>query len=233
MGAVEQVAAEIGIPPERVREAALGIGRGASAASAASATRHVEGMRPASDGKLVTYQSAPDVEYAKQRMRASRILPIQIPESRLPELIPVIEDELDLIGHVSIVGRTLTWSPAAQGAEGRQIVVTVRPRGEGTEVHLDERLEFTGWRQAAPGMGAGFGMLFGLFLALMMGLQEAALLVTAVPSGALGAWMAFKGMENTMVDTRRPELQKLLERLSAAVEGTEMEPATLKPGEQK
>ena len=230
MGAVEQVAAEIGIPPERVREAALGIGKNTESDSP---TRHIQGMKPASDGKLVTYRSAPDVEYAKQRMRASRILPIQIPESRLPELIPVIEDELDLIGHVSIVGRTLTWSPAAQGAEGRQIVVTVRPRGEGTEVHLDERLELTGWRQAAPGMGAGFGSLFGLFLALMMGLQEAALLLIAVPSGALGAWMAFKGMENTLVDTRRPELQKLLERLSAAVERTEMEPATLEPGGQR
>jgi len=35
------------------------------------------------------------------------------------------------------------------------------------------------------------------------------------------------------VDTRRPELQKLLERLSAAVERTEMEPATLEPGGQR
>ena len=229
MGAVEQVAAEIGIPPERVREAALGIGR---YGQADSAPRHVQEMRPASDGKLVTYRSAHDVEYAKQRMRASRILPVEIPESKLPELIPVIEDELDLIGHASIVGRTLTWSPAAQGSEGRHIVVTVRPRGEGTEIHLDERLELTGWRQAAPGMGAGFGMLFGLSVALMMGLQEAAILVTAVPGGALGAWMAFKGMENTMVDTRRPELQKLLERLSAAVERTGTEPASLEPGEK-
>jgi serine/threonine protein kinase len=228
MGAVEQVAAEIGIPPERVREAALGIGR---YGEADSPPRHIQGMHPASDGKLVTYRSSPDVEYASQRMRASRILPVEIPEVLLPGLIPVIEDELDLIGHASIVGQTLTWSPAAQGSEGRHIVVTVRPRGEGTEVHLDERLELTGWRQAAPGMGAGFGMLFGLFLALMMGLQEAAILVTAVPSGALGAWMAFKGMENTLVDTRRPELQKLLEQLSAAVERTGTEPASLEPGE--
>lgn len=164
-------------------------------------------------------------------MRASRILPIQIPESRLPELIPVIEDELDLIGHASIVGQTLTWSPAAQGSEGRHIVVTVRPRGVGTEVHLDERVEYTGFKEAAPGIGAGFGGLFGLFLALMMGLNEGALLITAVPCGALGAWMALKGVENTMVDIRRPELQKLLERLSAAVERTGTRQAPLEPGE--
>ena len=229
MGAVEQVAAEIGIPPERVREAAMGMGRGASAASA---TRHVEGMRPASDGKLVTYRSAPDVEYAKQRMRASRIVPVEISETKLPELIPVIEDELDLIGHVSIVGRTLTWSPAAQGSEGRQIVVTVRPRGEGTEVHLDERLEYSGIKEAVPGIGAGIGGLFGVLLALMMGLDDAAILLTTLPVAGLGAWMGLKGVENTMVDTRRPELQKLLERLSAVVESTGNEPTILEPGEQ-
>jgi hypothetical protein len=75
-------------------------------------------------------------------------------------------------------------------------------------------------------------MLFGLFFALMMGLQEAAILVTAVPFGALGAWMAYKGTENTMVDTRRPELQKLLERLSATVERTGTGSASLEPAEK-
>ena len=69
-------------------------------------------------------------------------------------------------------------------------------------------------------------------LGLMMGFNEGAILVTAIPGGALGAWMALKGMENTMVDTRRPELQKLLERLSAAVERTGTEPASLEPGEK-
>ena len=229
MGAVEQVAAEIGISPERVREAALGIGQ---RNPAGESVRHVQGMRPASDGKLVTYRSAHDVNYAKQRMRASRILPVEIPESKLPELIPVIEDELDLVGHASIVGQMLTWSPAAQGSEGRHIVVTVRSRGGGTEVHLEERLEYSGWRQAAPGMGAGIGLLFGTMLGLMMGFNEGAILVTAIPGGALGAWMALKAMENTMVDTRRPELQKLLERMSTAVEGTGTEPASLEPGKK-
>ena len=66
----------------------------------------------------------------------------------------------------------------------------------------------------------------------MMGLNEGALLITAVPCGALGAWMALKGVENTMVDTRRPQLQKLLERLSAAVESTGTEQASLEPGEE-
>ncbi len=217
MGAVEQVAAEIGIPPERVREAALGIGK---RNPGGQPVRHVQGMRPASDGKLVTYRSAVDVEYESKRMRASRVLPIELPESKLPELVPLIEDELDLIGHASIVGRTLTWSPAAQGTEGEE-----------TEVHLEERLELAGWREAAPGIGAGIGLLFGTLVGLAMGLSDGAILITALPGGASGAWMMLKGIENTMADTRRPELQKLLERLSSAVASKGHDPEALEPGE--
>ena len=227
MGAVEQVAAEIGIPPERVREAALGIRQ---PEATGEGTRHIHGMHPASDGNLVTYRSAVDVVYDKHRMRATRLVPVELPESRLPELVPLIEDDLDLIGHASIVGRTLTWSPAGQGAEGRHLVVTIRPRSGGTEIHLDERIEFSGWRGAAPGIGWGAGAVFGLILGLMMGFNEGALLVTALPGGALGAWMTMKGVENTMADTRRPEFQELLELLSEAVETAGREAASLEPG---
>ncbi len=229
MGAVEQVAAEIGIPPERVREAALGIGR---RDPAGPAMKHVQGMSPTSDGKISTYHSAPDVNYEKQRLRASRLVPVEFPESKLSDLVPLIEDELDLIGHASIVGRTLTWSPAGQGAEGRHVVVTVRPREGGTEIHLDERIEFAGWRMFAPGWGMAIGAIFGTFVAMAIGLHHEAILVTALPSGALGGWMMTKGIGNTMADTRRPELQKLLERLSAAVESKGREPASLEPGEK-
>jgi serine/threonine protein kinase len=227
MGAVEQVAAEIGIPPERVREAALGIGQ---RIPAGPAMKHVQGMSPTSDGKISTYRSAPDVNYEKQRMRASRLVPVELPESKLPDLVPLIEDELDLIGHASIVGRTLTWSPAGQGAEGRHVVVTVRPREGGTEIHLDERIEFAGWRMFAPGWGMAIGAIFGTFVAMAIGLHHEAILVTALPSGALGGWMMTKGIGNTMADTRRPELQKLLERLSAAVESKGRELESLEPG---
>jgi hypothetical protein len=229
MGAVEQVAAEIGIPPERVREAALGIRQHGQAGTAGEL---VQDVKLASDGKVITYPSSPDVDYDKQRMRASRFVPVELPESKLPDLVPLIEDALDLIGHASIVGRTLTWSPAAQGAEGRHLLVTIRPREGGTEIHLDERIEFAGWRLFAPGWGMAIGAIFGTFVAMAIGLHHEAILLTALPSGALGGWMMTKGIGNTMADTRRPGLQKLLERLSAAVESKGREQASLEPGEK-
>jgi len=213
MGAVEQVAAEIGIPPERVREAALGIRR----QHAAPKLRDPGPV--AADNASVTFRASPDVQYAKNRLRAERVLPVALDEKDLPALVPVIEQELDLIGHASVVGGTLTWSPAGQGAEGRHVVVTVRPHPEGTEIHLEERLEFAGWRMFAPGWGAGFGALLGLAVAAAIGLDKAAILPLALPGGALGAFMTAKGIENTMRDVRQPQMQRLLNRLSLAVGG--------------
>ncbi len=228
MGAVEQVAAEIGIPPERIREAAHGIRQQNPARPGPG---HVQEMRSASDVKSVTYRSAVDVVYDNHRLRAARLVPLELSESTLPDLVRLIEDELDLIGHASIFGRTLTWSPAGQGSEGRQLVVTLRPRDGGTEIHLEERIEFVGWRQAAPGIGAGVGAICGLVIGLASGLVENALLLTALPCGAMGAWMTAKGVENTLTDMRRPQLQKLLELLSEAVEREGVQPGALEPGE--
>jgi len=213
MGAVEQVAAEIGIPPERVREAALGIQR----ERPDSVTR--EFGRPPDVGAPGAYQESPDVRYSKNRLRAERVLPVELEERDLTALVPEIEQELDLIGHASMVGRTLTWSPAGQGAEGRHVVVTIRPHPDGTEIHLEERLEFAGWKMFAPGWGAGIGMLLGVAMAAMIGLDDAAILTLALPGGALGAFMTAKGIENTMRDTRQPQMQKLLNRLSLAIGG--------------
>jgi hypothetical protein len=147
------------------------------------------------------------------------VLPVELEERDLPALVPEIEQELDLIGHASMVGRTLTWSPAGQGAEGRHVVVTIRPHPDGTEIHLEERLEFAGWKMFAPGWGAGIGMLLGVAMAAMIGLDDAAILTLALPGGALGAFMMAKGIENTMRDTRQPQMQKLLNRLSLAIGG--------------
>jgi serine/threonine protein kinase len=211
MGAVEQVAAEIGIPPERVREAALGIRR----EHAAPKLRDPGPVVPDNTG--VTFQNSPDVEYAKNRLRAVRVLPVELEERDLPSLVSVIENELDLIGHASVVGRTLTWSPAGQGSEGRHMVVTVRPHPEGTQVHLEERLDFAGWKVSPPGLGAGAGMLLGAAAAAMFGLDGAAILALALPGGVLGAFMIVKGIENTMRVTRQPQMQRLLNRLSLAI----------------
>jgi hypothetical protein len=131
--------------------------------------------------------------------------------------VDIIEGEFDLAGHVSTVGRTLTWSPARQGTESRQIVVTVKPRDGITDLHIEEQIEMAGWRIFAPGWGAGAGALFGLAMAAMLGLQEAAILVVALPSAIFGATATVKGMINTKAQNASPQIQRVLDRLTDLV----------------
>ena len=157
------------------------------------------------------------MKFAKERLTAERAVEGEISEAAYPEVVDVIQDEFDLVGHVSTVGRTLTWSPARQGTESRQIVVTVRPRDGVTDLHVEEQLEMAGWRIFAPGWGAGAGALFGLAMAAMLGMQEEAILVLALPSAILGAVATVKGMINTKAQNASPQLQRVLDRLTGLV----------------
>ena len=216
LGSVEQVAAEVGIPPSHVREAAAEV-RGVSY-SAAPDTRRIA-TEPALPirRRPLSFPRAPDVSFAKERLTAERAVEGEISEAIFPEVVDAIQDELEIVGHVSTVGRTLTWSPARQGTESRQIVVTVRPRDGVTDLHLEEQIEMAGWRIFAPGWGAAAGAIFGLAIATMLGLQEEAVLVTALPSAIFGAMATVKGMINTKAQNASPQLQGVLDRLTDLV----------------
>ncbi len=223
IGTLEQAAAGVGIEPARVRAAAreLGLAGGGTTGPVPAPAGGVGSgafPRSVSSGGFVPKPVAPDVSYAKSRLQATRLLGLRVEEENLVGLVQEIEEELELLGHASIVGSTLTWSPAGQGTEGRQLVVTVRPRGEGTEVHLEERFEMTGWRQWAPGWGVAGGALVGAAFGASLGIGDPGIIATVLPGAFAGAWLTVKGFENTFVQSRSPELQRLLERLSRVLE---------------
>jgi serine/threonine protein kinase len=229
MGSVEQVAAEVGIPPSHVRTAAAEV-RGVYE-SEGEAVRRIA-TKPALPFRRrnLVFPRAPDVSFAKERLTAERAVEGEISEAAYPEVVDVIQDELDLVGHVSTVGRTLTWSPARQGTESRQIVVTVRPRDGVTDLHVEEQIEMAGWRIFAPGWGAGAGAIFGLAMAAMLGMQEEAILVLALPSAIFGAIATVKGMINTKAQNASPQLQRVLDRLTGLVKRDSVQ--GLPPGEE-
>ncbi len=218
MGSVEQVAAEVGIPPDQVRAAAAEIRGSSSAVSDAELTRRIA-TEPALPLRRTpkTFPRAPDVKFAKERLTAERSVEGEMPMAAFPEAVDIIQEEFDLVGHVSTVGRTLTWSPARQGTESRQIVVTIRPREGVTELHVEEQIELAGWRIFAPGWGAGAGAIFGLVVGAMLGFQEGAILFTALPSAVFGAFATVKGMINHKAIDASPQLQRVLDRLGALV----------------
>jgi serine/threonine protein kinase len=221
VGSVEQVAAEVGIAPQRVREAAAELRGGATPPHAAENRPLAPALLPSrmAPGRTRSFPQAPDVSFAKDKLTAERRVSREVDEDAYPEVVDLIQEELEMVGHVSTVGRSLTWSPARQGTESRQIVVTLRPRDGATEIHLEEQIELAGWRIFVPMWGAGAGALFGLVVAALLGLQDAAIVVTAAPGAILGATATAKGVVNSKAQSAAPQLQRLLEKLTGMIRG--------------
>lgn len=201
IGAVEQIAAEVGIPPEHVRQAVQELEQRSVPAPVAQAT-------PA-PGLL---------EVRRDTLMIERTIEREVPESALETMVEEIQATLSMVGHVSTLGKTLTWSPAAPGTEGRRVVVTITREAGQTRIHIEERLELTGWVKIAPGWGAGASGLLGALLGIWLvgeGPQTALVaLIFAVCGGVLTARLAV----SSAAERRRPELDRLADRLAAHVQ---------------
>ncbi|UCC72511.1 MAG: serine/threonine protein kinase [Gemmatimonadota bacterium] len=212
IGAVEQVAAEVGIPPEHVREAVRELGR--------------------PGGRVVPHAATPGptrVDYRKDTLILDRTLEGEIDESVHKAMVNEIQATLGIVGHVSVLGSTLTWSPAAPGTDERKVVVTVTPEAGKTQVHIEERFELSGWRIFVPGWGVGVGILTGLGLVSALGMGDRAMLLALLlaPVGAITAVaLFFKGK----AARHRPKLLELADRLAALAQVSAPRPA-LKSGD--
>jgi serine/threonine protein kinase len=212
VGAVEQVAAEVGISPQRVREA-------------------VEEIRRPSAFDLESRESSPPTRFHKEKLLLDRHVPGAVTASQHEALVEEIQSTLGIVGHVSTVGKALTWSPAAPGTESRKVVITVASQSNKTHIHIEERFELAGWRLFAPGWGAAMGGLAGLGLSatvgIYIGIGEPALVVSALVGAFGGGFLMTNAMIRIPAKRRRPELEKLADRLAGLVEGSRTEPDRL------
>jgi serine/threonine protein kinase len=192
LGGVEQVAAQVGIPPERVRQAAMDIERTPDAPVALQTTRS------RSDSVAV-----------------ERLILGEMGPSLHEVLVREIQTSLGIVGHVSNVGQSLTWSPAAAGIEERKIVVTVTPRDGTTRIHVEERFEFGGPRMMIPAGGAFIGLMSMALVLAGFGFMESAwatlpVVLAGLTGGALGA----NGYLLWQRNRRGPELEALADRIA-------------------
>jgi hypothetical protein len=215
LGQVEQIAAEVGIPPELVREAL----RDQAAASRAVPLVGTPSAVVRTDaGHAVA--ATPGIVFADKRVRVVRVVPREVASAELEDLVPEIQASLGLVGHTSIVGRALTWSPAAQGTGGRQIVVTVSGLGGRTEVRVEERIDLTGELFLAPPAGAAAGAMLGLGLGALLAGGAGPLLVVFGAIGGLGGGIGTAtGILARLRTRREPQLVALADRLEALVKG--------------
>ena len=199
VGAVEQAAAEAGIAPQRVREA-------------------VEQLDSPPVHAVALQGGAPPTQFHKEKLLLDRYVRGTVTASQHEMLVQEIQSALGIVGHISTVGDSLTWSPAAPGTESRKVVITVTPKLDKTHIHVEERFELSGWRLFAPGWGAAMGGLSGFGLAALLGLGEPAVVIPALIGAFGGGFLMANGMIRIPARRRRPELERLADHLAGILE---------------
>jgi len=150
IGGVEQLAAEVGIPPVLVRQAADAV----SPAGGSVSNPPVPGSRPN------PWIGGPT------RLVYKRVVDVEVPESEFPVMVEEIRRGLGIVGQVSQLGRSFSWT----GSRGtREMEVAVSVRAGRTRVTVQENLSNLiggifggiGGGMGGGGMGAIMGILVG------------------------------------------------------------------------
>ncbi|MGW8267762.1 MAG: serine/threonine-protein kinase [Longimicrobiales bacterium] len=204
MGGVEQIAAQVGIPPEHVRKAARELTRPEAV--------------PVRVGGEWRQQKGPKWD----RIVVEEEVDGQVPESAFPRMVGEIQRHLDLVGHASVIGGTLTWSPAAQSESTRRIVISVTPEGGRTLIRLQETLEIQGFKKVVFPIGALTGAAFGAAIAGGLGMGEPAGPLLALSFIGMGIFSALRLTTSIDAGEKGPQLQALGRALRGlAVEASE------------
>ena len=197
IGGVEQVAAEVGIPPRLVRAAAGELVRPAEHIPAQPARRRRE-LFPS-------------------RVVVDRVVEGRIPPSAYEAIVEDIQRTLGIVGVGSTLGRSLTWTGMPGGGAGRDVRIAITPGDDRTRIHIEEHLELRGITKAAPGLGAAITGALGAVIAGLVGGGDAAG-VGMLIGLALGIPGAIRFVLVTQEMQRQPQLEELAVRLAARAE---------------
>lgn len=156
-------------------------------------------------------------------LRIERYVESEVAENEFPMLVEEIRATLRDVGHVSTLGRSLTWSTArvGQGAGGRDIHITVSPRDGRTRILVDERLgNFAGGifgGIVGGGGGGGGGAMAGVFAGA---LQSPVAAVAGVVIAVGGSYALARFIYTRTFRKRFRELDQLVNRLADHIRHT-------------
>ncbi len=200
IGAVQQIAAQVGISPERVEQAA----------------RQLQRPEPSPPRKNF-------LAGAPTSLRLERTVDGEVPDSEFAILVEDVRATLRDVGHVSTLGRSLTWSTAraGQGAGGRDIHIMVMPRDGRTRITIDERMSNFAGGVFGGIVGGGGGGGGGALLGVVAGALQAPVAGVVAAALAVGAsWGLARTIFARTVRTRHDQLTTLIDRLAAHVAST-------------
>jgi hypothetical protein len=199
IGAVEQAAAQAGIPPNHVREALSALVPG----------RNLPASR-------VESQAVWDKK--KSSMVVERVVDHEARASLYPAIADLIQASLGITGHTSVLGSNFTWSPAVTSFETRRVVVTVASREGRTRVQVEERFEVAGFKMVIPAWGAAGGALTGFGLAALLGIEGIASVIPAALGAMSGGFLTAQAVIHLPARRRAAELETLAQRIAQLLE---------------
>jgi len=219
MGAVEQVAAQVGIPPEHVRRAAAELRR--ESAPTVLPARETPGGRaldwgPGSQAPDGLWRKHPDEKW--DRVVIDTLIDGEVPDEVYPLMVEEIQEHLAIMGHASVLANTLTWGPATHGEESRRVVVSVKKKDGMTRVRVEERFEIRSYRRFFVAMGGLSGALFAALAAAVLGVGGDSMPALLIPFMGMGVAGGVFGTIKFEANTRRPQLEALSRRLKDIAE---------------
>ena len=202
IGGIEQIAAQVGVSPAQVRQAA----------------GELAPLRPGEVAKAPASQSG--VLGLPVQLKVDRIVEKEVPLSQYATMVEEIQRVVDTPGQAATVGRSLTWSTVGLGNVVRYVQVTVTPQGGQTKIHLEEQVEVYGRRLMAGLAGGGIGALSGLAFSLGIGAADSPLSVLLATIFAMGgAVVTTRSVLAAATNQRKGQLENLADRLAALAAG--------------
>jgi hypothetical protein len=219
LGAVEQVAAQVGIPPEHVRAAA----------------REVAGAAPFDGSRLpAPLRAPPEGVYDRKRHTyvAERSVAREVTAAQHAALVMEIQDALQMTGNTTVLGGGLSWAPTSSTVggmpwagipgrpAGRQVTVTIAPDGGRTRIRVEEHLGgATGSAATASTVLAvlAAGLIGAAVLKSGGGAPALTVLVPAIAIVGTGVVFGSRVLQDRQVRDRGPELAALAERLAVRI----------------
>jgi tRNA A-37 threonylcarbamoyl transferase component Bud32 len=192
LGGIQQLAAEVGIPPEHVEAAA-------------------RDLVPAPAPRRHWFLGAPS------RIVVERLMDRPVEEDDFATLVDEVRMTVGNVGQASQLGRSLAWrSVNPPGHMGRDVSLTVTPVGDRTRLRLEEGLGQTAGGLFGGIMGGAGGP--GLAASIVVGAKVAASalvgvsMAVAIVASAYGVARAlYRGSHRR----RREELEALADRLTS------------------
>ncbi len=193
IGSVEQIAAQVGIPPDRVREALEELEEHAAPPPPAPAPPHPLVPRP-------------DVAPIRREREISR----RISERQVTLMVEKMRTAFGTIGQVISQGDTLTWTSGTPGVPGRNVSVVVTPSGDRTHITVEEFVGQVPGRIAGGITGWCCGGVFGLAFGALIGVPE----LFGIGFAVSGAYFISRSVYMNTVIQRERQLEELADTLA-------------------